>query len=107
MDKNGSIARKMIKDNEIDFRNGSHKAIVSIDFIERLMIQYHKSEVKKLNLHGVMPRNLTAENGAKDLLRGEFVECFDPDNSGNPYVVPISWDTIKKIYDKIVSHYVA
>jgi len=63
--------------------------------------------VKNLAIHNVMPRSLTAENGAKDLLRGEFVECFDPDDSGNPYIVPISWDSIKNIYKRIVDHYVA
>jgi hypothetical protein len=52
-----------------------------------------------------LPRKLTAENGAKSLLIGEFSECFDPDNSGNPYIVPVSWDNIKRIYDKIVGHY--
>jgi hypothetical protein len=53
----------------------------------------------------ILPKRLTAENGAKALLIGEFVECFDPDESGNPYIVPITWDSIKKIYKKIVSHY--
>lgn len=62
-------------------------------------------ELKQLNLPVVMPRKLTAENGAKILLIGEFAECFDPEDCGNPYVVPISWDSIKRIYDKIVSHY--
>ena len=60
---------------------------------------------KQLNINVVMPRTLTAENGDKDLLIGEFVECFDPDNSGNPYIVPITWDSIKNIYKKIASHY--
>ena len=77
--------------------------------------QFTKSEVldfakyysKQLKLCGVMPRNLTAENGAKALLIGEFVECFDPDESGNAYIVPISWDSIKDIYKRIVDHYVA
>lgn len=65
------------------------------------------ADVKKLSIHNVMPRSLTAENGAKDLLRGEFVECFNPDDSGNPYIVPITWDSIKNIYKRIVDHYVA
>ena len=72
--------------------------------LDNLMQEYSD---KQLILQGVMPRNLSAENGAKDLLRGEFVECFDPDESGNPYIVPITWDSIKKIYKRIVEHYVA
>ena len=68
----------------------------------------------------VLPRKLTAENGAKYLLSGEFFEtierechCLDGDGSdefchdcgGDGYVnekVTISWTTIKAIHDKIV-----
>jgi hypothetical protein len=53
----------------------------------------------------IMPRKLTSENGAKDLLRGEFVECFDPEKTGNSYVVTVSWDNIKRIYEKAVAHF--
>ena len=67
-----------------------------------------------------MPRELTAENGAKWLLTGEFhevveLECTacDQDNadcevcSGHgsyTYRVPIGWDTIKEIYKMAVNH---
>jgi hypothetical protein len=60
-----------------------------------------------VDLADIMPRELTAENGAKQLLSGEFYECFDPEDSGNPYIVPISWNAIKKIYKRIRDHYVA
>jgi hypothetical protein len=60
----------------------------------------------------VMPRRLTAENGAKALLMGEFFEeheCSYYDANGElvEYTekVPVSWDTIKRIYDMVVSHY--
>lgn len=74
----------------------------------------------------VMPRSLTAENGAKALLIGEFFEeievsneeycgcgkcdyCIEiqDENATETLIqkVPVSWDTIKKIYDKVVSHY--
>lgn len=74
-----------------------------------------------------MPRNLTAENGAKALLNGEFKESIDVANDeycgcGNcdfchdfkdedfPQFIKrdvvVSWSTIKKIYKKIVEHYV-
>lgn len=70
-----------------------------------------------------MPRKLTAENGAKALLLGEFAEhemidcpeCLEngPDEYcemcvGNHQVmltVPVSWTTIKAIYDKAVEHF--
>lgn len=74
------------------------------DDVYRLMKEYadHQSLAQR-----VMPRSLTAENGAKALLNGEFVECFDPNDSGNPYIVTVSWDNIKKIYKRIVDHYLA
>lgn len=77
-----------------------------------------------LNNGVVMPRSLTAENGAKALLIGEFFEsveihneeycgcgkcdyCMDfPDTEETITLkVPVSWTTIKEIYKKIVSHY--
>lgn len=70
-----------------------------------------------------LPRSLTAENGAKALLIGEFHEICtmscpecDGDEDYGPcrvcnshgYIkkqVPVEWDTIKRIYDKIVEHF--
>jgi hypothetical protein len=69
----------------------------------------------------LLPRKLTAENGAKSLLMGEFSEkvqvacaqCADipedscPDCNGTGYVdgeVPVSWDTLKRIYAMVVEH---
>jgi hypothetical protein len=76
-----------------------------------------------LNLN-LMPLSLTAENGAKGLLSGEFFEeiqipnegycgcnecdfCVDfPDEEQTTKIkVPIQWTTIKTIYGKIVEHY--
>lgn len=66
------------------------------------------TEGKALHIDSVMPRRLTAENGAKGLLIGEFHEtivCHD--DEGEPYEVkmPVEWDTIKQIYAKIVERY--
>jgi hypothetical protein len=64
----------------------------------------------KLPIHVVMPRELTAENGAKSLLVGEFKEQFEAyDSEEGEYVVDVivSWTTIKDIYKKIVAHYEA
>jgi hypothetical protein len=78
------------------------------------------------SLGGVMPRSLTSENGAKALLMGEFFEeievpneeycgcgecgfCIEiQDENGSKTIiqkVPVSWDNIKKIYDRLVAHY--
>jgi hypothetical protein len=61
-----------------------------------------------------MPKHLTAENGAKSLLCGEFsetievnIEIDDPDSDGIDTVlqeVTISWTNIKKIYSKAVEY---
>ncbi len=73
-----------------------------------------------------MPPELTAENGAKSLLNGEFKESIEVDNPeycdcGECHYcediqdedvsdtitidVPVQWTTIKDIYRKIVDHY--
>lgn len=72
----------------------------------------------------LMPRTLTAENGMKGLLNGEFFEtveianesycgcgacdfCVDfPDTEETITLkVPVRWTTIKEIYAKIADHY--
>ena len=71
----------------------------------------------------VMPHGLTAENGAKGLLSGEFfevveLECTacDQEDEGcevcsgcgsYTYRVPISWTTIKDIYAMAVKNLAA
>lgn len=68
----------------------------------------------------VMPTSLTAENGAKALLIGEFhevisLECPSCDmddeecevcggNGSYTYRVPVSWTTIKEIYAMAVKN---
>lgn len=90
------------------------------DWLEAQLIEARK----QLALYNVMPRSLTAENGAKALLMGEFFEeievrnplycgCGDCDMCNDfpdeyefvTQKVPVSWDTIKSIYAKIVSYY--
>jgi len=60
----------------------------------------------------LLPKELTAENGAKGLLSGEFFEehwCsyYNEDDELVEYTekVPVSWDTIKNIYKKVVEFY--
>ncbi len=66
----------------------------------------------------VMPRELTAENGAKAALMGEFSEtvtidcrfcggegCPDCERTGEAKIpVPVTWPTIKDIYRKAIEH---
>lgn len=55
-----------------------------------------------------LPRKLTAENGAKYALSGEFYELFDmldEDGEETSAMVPVTWDTIKRIWDKAVEHF--
>jgi len=65
-----------------------------------------------------LPNKLTAENGAKALLIGEFYEtltldceyccgdgCADCHDTGSvDYKVYVGWTTIKEIYNKIVEN---
>jgi hypothetical protein len=85
-----------------------------------------KETRKQLQLHVVMPRRLTAENGAKYLMSGEFFEeieitneeycgcgecdyCYDfAEEDEQPTIlkkIPVSWDNIKSIYKKAVDIY--
>jgi hypothetical protein len=57
---------------------------------------------------GKLPRTLTAGNGAKAALIGEFHEEFTfMDEEGEECVakVPVSWDTIKRIWVAAVEHF--
>ncbi|EOS9822310.1 hypothetical protein ACOD71_002934 [Escherichia coli] len=70
----------------------------------------------------IVPKKLTAENGAKGVLSGEFSEttfiscpeCFGDDGcdtcdgSGRIEIkVPVTWTTIKSIWDKGIAHFAA
>lgn len=56
-----------------------------------------------------MPERLTAENGAKALLLGEFYESVTVDSEDEEEVyhirVPVKWTTIKDMYKTIVKHF--
>lgn len=67
---------------------------------------------RPLGLAGVaqpsLPRKLTAENGAKAALIGEFHETYYvmcEDGEEHPVNVPVTWDTIKRIWDAAVAHF--
>jgi len=78
------------------------------DILER--VDEIEDEAYKLEEHAKrMPLSLTAENGAKALLIGEFKEKteYTDYESGDDliFVSTVSWTTIKDIYKKIVEHY--
>lgn len=55
-----------------------------------------------------MPRELTAENGMKAALMGEFeirVQQCGPNGREYTQTYPVDWNTIKKIYRKAVEVY--
>jgi hypothetical protein len=56
----------------------------------------------------MLPRKLTAENGAKAALICEFHEEFtfmDEEGYECTAKVPVTWDTIKRIWDSAVAHF--
>jgi hypothetical protein len=69
----------------------------------------HSSEEQPLEDRVLLPRELTAENGAKYLLNGEFfethIDSFSLTDEDIESKVPVQWSTIKEIYAKIVEHY--
>jgi hypothetical protein len=58
----------------------------------------------------LVPKKLTAENGAKAALIGEFAEshlCLDGDGDEVLERVPVSWTTIKEIHKRVVELFAA
>ena len=56
----------------------------------------------------LVPRQLTAENGAKGALSGEFYEDYGiQDERGNECLakVAVNWTTIKEIHKAMVAHF--
>lgn len=76
------------------------------DYAERYC-KHKEIERKQIKQEQSLPTELTAENGAKALLIGEFVEYYEyqDDNECFTLKIPVSWPTIKDIYKKIVDHY--
>ena len=101
-----------------EHRDVQHQ-ILTLLKLESLELKKIKSKTM-LTESVVMPHELTAENGAKKLLIGEFVEvvnleCTACDQDGEDcevcsgdgsyiYRVDVGWDTIKQIYKKAVEH---
>lgn len=79
------------------------------DFSERglsLFKKFYDDVNKSGNEKVLLPRKLTAENGARQLLAGEFWikhQAFNEDEKITEIMIP--WETIEAIYKKIVEHY--
>jgi len=83
------------------------KAAALLGEIHSLKLALNKIETIEEKPKG-LPRTLTAENGAKALLNGEFFESIETmDEDGNEIGIEtaVQWDTIKEIYAKIVDHF--
>ena len=67
---------------------------------------YHEYKMEQYKNEGLilLPDRLTAENGAKSLLLGEFIENIQI-RKNHVLKHAISWTTIKDIYKKVVENY--
>lgn len=103
------------------FYNAAEFAIDEVEACRTAMLQAGNSPVIP-DGYVMVPMRLTAENGAKGVLSGEFSEtkfvncpeCFGDDEcetcdgSGRIEIkVPVSWTTIKDIWIKGVEHFAA
>ncbi|HAJ4874400.1 TPA: hypothetical protein HLY36_20650 [Escherichia coli] len=105
-------------------RFGQHCKIPPGDMVEIVEIAMRKAGNSPVNPDGwvMVPKKLTAENGAKGVLSGEFSEstfiscpeCFGDDDcdtcdgSGRIEIkVPVTWTTIKSIWDKGIAYFAA
>ncbi|HBA2767496.1 TPA: hypothetical protein J6N62_000141 [Escherichia coli] len=94
------------------------------EYVKLERLQNALSDNSPVTLDGwvIVPKKLTAENGAKGVLSGEFSEttfiscpeCFGDDDcdtcdgSGRIEIkVPVTWTTIKSIWDKGIAHFAA
>lgn len=105
-------------------RFGQHCKIPPGDMVEIVEIAMRKAGNSPVTPDGwvIVPKKLTAENGAKGVLSGEFSEktfiscpeCFGDDDcdtcdgSGRIEIkVPVTWTTIKSIWDKGIAYFAA
>ncbi|HHH7317769.1 TPA: hypothetical protein ACP2MO_001989 [Escherichia coli] len=103
-------------------RFGQHCKIPPGDMVEIVEIAMRNAGNSPVTPDGwvMVPKRLTAENGAKGVLSGEFsettfiscLECFGDDDcdtcdgSGRIEIkVPVTWTTIKSIWDKGIAYF--
>jgi len=114
------LEKQFQKETKLSFNN------IPINGVHIEYINWLEKRIEDLSTGVVMPPRLTAENGAKALLMGEFFEKIEVQNEEYCgcgkcdyciYIqdedtmetiiqkVPVSWTTIKEIYAKVVAHY--
>ncbi|HEC4656961.1 TPA: hypothetical protein R2W94_000047 [Escherichia coli] len=132
----GNQAAESNRDNEWTGNPDIDNAIIMLDRIDTLencdddRIEAVKAVLRRLAGNSpvtpdgwvMVPKRLTAENGAKGALSGEFsettfiscLECFGDDDcdtcdgSGRIEIkVPVTWSTIKSIWDKGIEYFAA
>lgn len=127
------LKRKLVECNRYNYCADAVKGVEYACHAAMLQGSQPVSQTYKLNeLSGnspvtpdgwvMVPKKLTAENGAKGVLSGEFSEttfiscpeCFGDDDcdtcdgSGRIEIkVPVTWTTIKSIWDKGIAHFAA
>ncbi|MET3815389.1 ead/Ea22-like family protein [Pantoea sp. UYEF8] len=121
----GPLVRNEDTGNLSHWRNDNDATFIAATNPETILtliarIKAQDEELLELRKGSFMPLRLTAENGAKAALMGEFTEetsipctecfgddeCENCDGSGRILVeVPVSWTTIKSIYAKAVEHF--
>ena len=84
---------------------------ISPDILDKLWRNYAPEAMAALRAidaagYAVVPTKLTAENGMKYALIGEFkehVELVDEHGNDHTVTVDVSWSTIKQIHDAVVA----
>jgi len=68
---------------------------------------YHEYRMQQYKEQGLilLPKRLTAENGAKGLLSGEFELMVETSGRMRPFFITVPWTTIKDIYKTVVEHF--
>lgn len=77
---------------------------VPTEYAEHIVKLHNQSLGDKV----LMPKTLTAENGSKGLMNGEFresIDLYDPEEGDYEQEVPIKWTTIKDMYRKLVEYH--
>ena len=116
-DKEREKFRKMYGAKSPDLDMGGIVNTIPVGKMNTVMTQVSKTVDAVAQI--LMPTELTAENGAKDLLIGEFFEnlslacqecdtegCIDCEGTGYTVIkIPVSWTNIKGIYKKLSQHF--
>lgn len=100
-------------DEEIErAKDNGHRAVllaVDVDALTAKPVEHHETEKTRFNVPqgwALLPTELTAENGMKAALMGEFqfpVSEVGEDGNDHTREVVVPWETIKLIYRAVLS----